>query len=140
MTVPPAPIRVPNQRPFSPSIASSANDMGDNEMIPGAGHRSLTPENLNQQNVNEGSATSHRLKWSPLPPNEIGRIAQHHQEGRWRERRKGLPQTRVLTGNISRRLLLSSTFSNQTWVLYFFSRRNTLMTKPEQSLRACFFS
>ena len=30
----------------------------------------------------EGSVTtSHRLKWGPLPPNEIGRIAQHLKKG-----------------------------------------------------------
>ena len=52
VAVPPAPVRVPSQRPLAPSVASVtsvANDMGDNEMIPGAVHRSLgiclTPEN-----------------------------------------------------------------------------------------------
>ena len=43
VAVPPAPFRVPNQRPFAPSVASVtsvANDKDDNEMIPGAVHRS----------------------------------------------------------------------------------------------------
>ena len=43
MTVPPAPVRVPGQRPLAPnvtSVASVANDKGDNEIIPGAVHRS----------------------------------------------------------------------------------------------------
>ena len=43
MAVPPAPVRVPSQRPLAPSVASVtlvANDKGDNEMIPGAVHRS----------------------------------------------------------------------------------------------------
>ena len=38
-----APVRVPNQRPLAPSVASVtsvANDKGDNEMILGAVHRS----------------------------------------------------------------------------------------------------
>ena len=39
MTVPPAPVRVPNQRPLA-LVMSVANDKGDNEMIPGAVHRS----------------------------------------------------------------------------------------------------
>ena len=34
-----------------------------------------TPENLSKETVDEGSATSHRLKWSLLPPNDL-RIAQ----------------------------------------------------------------
>ena len=41
--VPLAPVRVPSQRSLAASIASVttvANDMGDNEMIPGAAHRS----------------------------------------------------------------------------------------------------
>ena len=60
VAVPPAPVRVPSQRPLAPSVASVtslANDKGDNEMILGALHRSpgltaeKTPENLNQETV-----------------------------------------------------------------------------------------
>ena len=43
VVVPPAPVRVPSQRPLAPSVASVtsvANDKGDNEMILGAVHRS----------------------------------------------------------------------------------------------------
>ena len=43
VAVPPAPVRVPSQRPLSPSVASVTsvtNDMGDNEIILGAVHRS----------------------------------------------------------------------------------------------------
>ena len=43
VAVPPAPVLVPSQRPFAPSVASVtsvANDKGDNEMILGAVHRS----------------------------------------------------------------------------------------------------
>ena len=39
MAVPPAPVRVPSQRPLAASVASVtsvANDKGDNEMILGA--------------------------------------------------------------------------------------------------------
>ena len=43
MAVPPAPVRVPSQRPLASSVASVtsvANDRGDNEMILGAVHKS----------------------------------------------------------------------------------------------------
>ena len=43
MAVPPAPVRVPSQRLLAPrvaSVTSIANDKGDNEIIPGAVHRS----------------------------------------------------------------------------------------------------
>ena len=42
VAVPPAPIRVPSQRPLAPSVTSVTSvgyDKGDNEMIPGAVHR-----------------------------------------------------------------------------------------------------
>jgi hypothetical protein len=41
--------------------------------------------------VDEGCATSCRLKWDPIPPNEVGRITQHVRKGERRiseERRK----------------------------------------------------
>ena len=31
--------------------------------------------------VDKGCAISHRLKWGPLPPNEVGSIAQHVRNG-----------------------------------------------------------
>ena len=40
MAVPPAPVRVPSQRPLATSVTSVANDKGDNEMILGTVHRS----------------------------------------------------------------------------------------------------
>ena len=40
MEVPPAPVRVPSQMPLAPSVWSVSNDKGDNEIIPGAVHRS----------------------------------------------------------------------------------------------------
>ena len=43
VAVPPAPVRVPSQRPLAPSVASVtsvANDKGDNDKILGAVHRS----------------------------------------------------------------------------------------------------
>ena len=56
VAVPPAPVRVPSQRPLAPSVASVtsvANDKGDNEIILGAVHRSpgicLTAEENHRQ-------------------------------------------------------------------------------------------
>ena len=43
VVVSPAPVQVPSQRPLASivaSVTSVANDKGDNEMIPGAVHRS----------------------------------------------------------------------------------------------------
>ena len=40
-----------------------------------------TLENLNKETVDEGCASSHRLKWGPFPPNEVDRIAQPAREG-----------------------------------------------------------
>ena len=44
------------------SVRSVGNDKGDNEMIPGI--------------IDEGCATSHHIKRSHLPPNDVGRVAQ----------------------------------------------------------------
>ena len=35
-----------------------------------------------------GHATSHRLKWGPFPPNEVGRIVQHIRKGEGRKEGK----------------------------------------------------
>ena len=40
VAVPPIPVLVPSQWPLAPSVTSVATDKGDNEMIPGAVHRS----------------------------------------------------------------------------------------------------
>ena len=65
-----------------------ANDMGDNEMIPEAVHRSpgicLTAEkNPGKPQLGDhlGCATIHCFKWGSFPPNEVGRIAQHTRKG-----------------------------------------------------------
>jgi hypothetical protein len=60
--------------------------MGDNEMILGAAHRSsgihlwLGKISARRQS-DEGCAASNRLKWGPLPPNEVVTIAQRVREG-----------------------------------------------------------
>ena len=62
MAVPPVSVRVPNQKPFAPSftsVTSVTNDKDDNEMIPGAVHRSpgicLTAEVNPRRPFDEGA-------------------------------------------------------------------------------------
>ena len=59
-------------------------------MIPGALQRSpgiclmadeAPGKSQNKRSSDEGCATSYRLKWGPLHPDEVGRIAQHVGEG-----------------------------------------------------------
>ena len=79
--MPPAPVRVPIQWPIAPSVVSVksvANDKGDNEMIPGAEHRSpgiclRAEENwLCDQSLSQ---------WDSFPLNEVGRSAQYVRMG-----------------------------------------------------------
>ena len=86
MALPPAPARVPGQRPLAPSVTSDtsvANDKCDNEMIPGAVHRSpgiglKVEETPGKPQLGDrlmkGCATSHRFKWDPLPLKEVTRV------------------------------------------------------------------
>ena len=73
--------------PSVTSLTSVANDKSDNEMIPGAVHRSpgiclQAEENLGKPQLGDrGCSTSHLLKWGPFSPNEVGRIAQHVKKG-----------------------------------------------------------
>ena len=58
----------------------STNYTSDNEMILGIVPKSpylTAEENFSQETVDEGYATSRLFKWGPLPPNEVGRSAQH---------------------------------------------------------------
>ena len=87
MAVPPYPVRVPSQWPLAPMLCQSclsANVKSDNETKSGAVHRSGTylmaeenPGNSARKSSDEGCAICHHLKWSPLPPTDIGRITQH---------------------------------------------------------------
>ena len=45
------------------------------------------PENHSQE-IDYDFVISHFLKWGPLPPNEVGRIAQHVKEEEGRRERK----------------------------------------------------
>ena len=78
-------------------------------MIPGDVYRShgiyLTaeknPENLSFQIVDEGCAISHRLKWVPLPPNDVGRMTQLVRKGDERNKEKdGVPRSDCIQGTI----------------------------------------
>ena len=71
----------------------SAND--DDEMIPEAVHRSpdiylIAEENPGKSQIEElvdGCATSQRLKWGSLPPNNVCRIVQHVKNGKGKKGR-----------------------------------------------------
>ena len=66
----------------------------ENDIIPWAVHISpgiylTTEENPGEPSrepSDEGCATSYRLKWGPLPPNDVCRIAQHVSEGEGRKK------------------------------------------------------
>ena len=86
--MPPSPVPIPSQRPRESRQSSlSANDKGDNEVIPGAVHRShgiyLTDEkNPGRPQLRDCRlTTSHPLKWGP---NEAGRITPHVKKGEGR--------------------------------------------------------
>ena len=68
--------------------------MYDNEVIRGLCTDLLTfltvaeISRIPQETVNEGCVISHRLKWDPLPLNEVGRIAQNFRKGKGRNEGK----------------------------------------------------
>ena len=71
----------------------SAND-NDDEMKSGAVHRELLAFTLRlrkprktsaRRQSDEGSASSHHLKWGPLPQNYLGRIPQYIRDGEGRK-------------------------------------------------------
>ena len=65
VAVPPAPVRVPSQRPLAPSVksvTSVATDKGDNEMIPGAVHRSPGICLTAQENPGKTQLGDHLIK------------------------------------------------------------------------------
>ena len=97
----------------------SANDIGDNEMIPGVCTNILkfnpqlrkTPET-----IDKGIATSHLLKWGPLPPKEVGRIACHVRK----DRRKGRSRVRSITELLNEYIGLSCMNFYQCHLKWYF--------------------
>ena len=84
--MPTAPVRVHSQRPLAPSQSRlSANDKGDNEMVSGPVHRSGINLMIKESPRKPQPGDHHCLKWGPLPPNYIGRIAQHIKNGQGRK-------------------------------------------------------
>ena len=70
VAVPLAPVRVPSQRPLAPNVASVtsvANDKGDNEMIPGAVHRSSGICLTAEENPRKPQLGDHLMKGLSLP-------------------------------------------------------------------------
>ena len=71
-------------------------------MIPGAVHRSpgiclTTEENPRKLQLGRrpSDATSHRLKWGPLPLKEVSRIVQHVRKGEGRKEGKDGDITKI---------------------------------------------
>jgi hypothetical protein len=58
VAVPPAPVRVPSQRPLAPSVASVANYKGDNEMILVRHENIVIPELMMCDHVLQQAETS----------------------------------------------------------------------------------
>ena len=100
MAVPPAPVRVPSQRPLALSVASLtsvANDKDDNKMIPGAVHGShgicLTVEE-NSGKPREGDRLMKERcdqsspQMGSLISKEVRKFAQHVKKGEGREEGK----------------------------------------------------
>ena len=89
--MPPAPVRVPSQRPLAPSVASVTSvaniDKGDNEMILGTVYRSpgicLTAEE-NPRKPQLGDSLMKGAVRPVIASNGVGRIAQHVRKGEGR--------------------------------------------------------
>ena len=65
MAVPPAPVRVPSERPLAPSVASVtsvANYKGDNEMVPGAVNRSPSICLTTEEKTGKPQIGNHQMK------------------------------------------------------------------------------
>ena len=79
------------------SRSLSVNDKGDNDMVSEVVQRFsdiyLTAENCCGKpqlgdHFDQGCATSHRPKWDPLPPNDVGRTAQDVRKDERKEKTK----------------------------------------------------
>ena len=90
-------LRLKNERNAFQLIIS-ANDKGDKEVKLGALYRSpglrKTSETKTGRPSHEGCRTNFRLKWGPLPPSEVDRIAQHVGERSKDGMREGRKKTR----------------------------------------------
>jgi hypothetical protein len=62
VVVPPAPVRVPSQRPLAPSVTSVASDKEDSEMILGAVHRSPGICLMAEENPRKPQLGDHLMK------------------------------------------------------------------------------
>ena len=138
--MPPAPARVPSQRPVAPSVASVTsvtNDKGDNAMILGAVHRSpgicLTAE----ENPRKPQLEDRLMKGlCDQSSNEVGRITQHVRKVRRKERRSrvrlvydSIPPSRHSSGR-KLNILYQSFLSTPLIVKICFSCRRQIEDFP----------
>ena len=81
----------------------------------------------------KGCATSHRLKWRPFPPNEVGRIAQHVRKGEGKDGGQGqCEKVRFnsahkkhcieLTGVISHQFIISLLLKSSIYFVHIIPR------------------
>jgi hypothetical protein len=95
VAVPPAPVRVPSQRPLASSVASVtsvANDKGDNEMILVAVHRSsgiclTAEENPREPQLEEGAVQPVNAS-NGVPFLQMRSVGSHSTSGREKEGNK----------------------------------------------------
>ena len=92
MVVPPAPVRVPSQRPLAPSVVSVtsvANDKRDNEMILGAVHRfSLQSRKISARKQSDEGAVRPVIASNGVPFLQMRPVGSHSTSGREKEGNK----------------------------------------------------
>ena len=92
MAVPPAPVRVPSQRPLDPSVSSVksvANDKGDNEMILGLCTDllafSLQPRKTSARRPSDEGAVRPVIASNEVPFFQMRSVGSHSTSGREKE-------------------------------------------------------
>ena len=94
MVVLPASVRVPSQRPLSPSVASVtsvANDKGDNGMILGAVHLPYSrgkPQKTSARRSSDEGALRPVIPSNGVPFLQLRSVGSHSTSGREKEEKK----------------------------------------------------
>ena len=88
VAVPPVPVLVPSQRPLAPSVASVANDNGDNEMILGAVHRSGICLKTSARRLSDEGAVQPVITSNGVPFLQMRLVGSHSMSGREKEGNK----------------------------------------------------
>jgi hypothetical protein len=97
--VPPAPVRVPGQRSLAPNVTSDtsvANDKGDNEMMPGAVHRSPGIYLTAKENPGNEGAVQPVIASNVVPYFQMTSVGSHSSSECWEGRKEGKDYVLVL--------------------------------------------